>query len=758
MKAFTKWVIRHRIAVVLVILTITGFFAAQMPKMTIDNSIDNMLPADHPAKQLYDKVSGTFGNSDILVVAMKSDSLFSPQPLQQIYSLTDSLSLLKGVQEVRSLSSAKHMQGIDGGLQVQELMPSPPDDPDKISAFRSRVQDNPVYTGTIISRDQNYTGFVIRLQEDAADETVYRSVNRLVEAQPNPEDFSIAGAPAVNTVMADSMQRDVSRLMPFVILLVLISLYFSFRSLQGVLLPLLTVLISVIWALGLMAFLGIPMAMVSTILPVLLIAIGSAYGIHAVNGYYEDLLGEFEQEEAIVQALSHVGKAIIMTGLTTIVGFGALATSPVTQVRQFGLFTSFGIATALLLSLTLIPAMLKTMAVPAKVEAVDGEDSHTLLDRWLIALARFTLRHKKFIVALGAGLFLLSIAGLPRLMVETNTLRFFKPESEIRQSTEVINDYFGGSENLSLYVKGDIKDPRVLRSMQEVQEYAESLDHVGFSISIADYIAEINKALNDNAPADRKIPDTRNAVAQEILLYTMSGDPSDFEQVVDYDYRQANISIRMESISSRELGSLVEKIETYAADAAGTDVSMEVTGSSYLFKVLTDLLVRGQIWSLITSLALVWIIIALIFRSVAAGGFSIIPLTLTIVMNFGIMGWFRIPLDTATTMLASMAIGIGVDYSIHFLSRYRLEYRRTGDHADAAITTTRTTGKAICFNAVAVTAGFLVLLFSSFQPIQILGALTAFTMVTASIGALTILPAALSGFKPQFLTNNDTTN
>jgi predicted RND superfamily exporter protein len=373
------------------------------------------------------------------------------------------------------------------------------------------------------------------------------------------------------------------------------------------------------------------------------------------------------------------------------------------------------------------------------------------LEPLLADWARFIVRHKGKVVILGGAFFVLSVIGFPRLVVETNTLRFFKPQSEIRKTTEVINDNFGGSENLSILIQGDIKRPDALNQILDIQQYAENLKHVGYSVSIGDYVAEINKALNENNPAFRQIPDTREAVAQEILLYEMSGDPSDFKNVVDYDYREANVTVRMESISSRELGEVVEKIEAYAKSKTEAGITANVTGSSYLFKVLTDLLVKGQILNIISSLAAVWLIVALIFRSVGAGGYSIIPLSLTIGLNFGLMGWLNIPLDTATTMLASMAIGIGIDYSIHFLSRYRLEVQRTRDYAIAAIETTRSSGKAILYNAAAVTMGFIVLLFSSFRPIQVLGALTALTMVTSALGALSVLPAVLNIVKPKFL-------
>lgn len=751
MKTIAKWVTKYNKLWILLVFLVTGFFAYQMPNMTIDNSIDNMLPADHPAKQLYDKVDENFGGSDILVVALHNDSLFTQPALQQIYDLSYDFQMVDGVDDVMSMATGKEMTGTEWGLEVSDLMAEVPSSPEEIADYRQTVLNNEMYQGTIISENGDYAGFVIQLLSDAEDETVYRGVQEVIAGESNTEAFSIAGAPAVNTEMTTSMKHDLTTLFPFVILLVLLSLYISFRSLQGVILPIVTVLISVIWTLGFMALLQIPMAMISTTLPVLLIAIGSAYGIHAINGYYESLLEAHDKQDALILAMTHVGKAILMAGLTTIVGFGSLATSQVSQVKQFGLFTAFGVASALVLSIIFIPAVLMWMKVPNGREADPEEEQDTWLTRMLTGLGEFTIRHSKALVVTGVVLLLLSVAGFPKLVVETNTLRFFKPESDIRQATEVINDHFGGSENLSILVEGDIKHPDVLHRMLDIQEYAEGLNHVGYSISIADYVAEINKALNENNPEYRTIPATRDAVAQELLLYEMSGDPSDFEQVVDYDYRLANVSIRMESVSSSQLGTIVDDIEGYAVEDTLSDFQAEVTGSSYLFKVLTDLLVNGQIWSLITSLGLVWLIIALIFRSFSAGGYSIIPLSLTIAINFGLMGWFNIPLDTATTMLASMAIGIGVDYTIHFLSRYREEVRRTGDYAQAGLITTRTTGKAIVFNAVAVTMGFIVLLFSSFRPIQTLGALTALTMVTSALGALTVLPAVLNIVKPKFL-------
>jgi len=292
-------------------------------------------------------------------------------------------------------------------------------------------------------------------------------------------------------------------------------------------------------------------------------------------------------------------------------------------------------------------------------------------------------------------------------------------------------------------INGDIKSPDVLNGMLDFQDWAKTLPEVGYTASVADYVTRINEALHDNDPIERVIPQTRNAVAQEILLYEMSSDPSDFARVVNYNYEQARIVLRMESMSSSELGTLVQQVEAEANDNANGQFEVGITGSSYLFKVLTDLLVNGQILSLLVSLFGVALVVGMIFRSVRFGLLSMIPLGFTITLNFGIMGWLNIPLDTATTMLASIAIGIGVDYTVHFLSKYRRELRAGRTSHGAVGETIQTTGRAISYNVMAVAAGFAVLLFSSFGPIATLGALVALSMGISGLAALTLLPAAL---------------
>ena len=726
---------------ILLILSVTLFFGFWIPGLEIDNSVDDMLPSSHPAKKLYDQVTETFGGTDTIIVAYRNDDIFSERTLNRVNKLTGQFSRVEGVKDVRSIGSAKELKGSEGMLEVSDLVPDSGVSTAEIQEIQDYVQNSPILQGTVISNDEKYAGFLIELTKKASDSAVYSDLNEIIEREENPENFYLAGGPAVNAQMTSSMKSDIVTLVPIVVGVLALILYLSMRTAGGVYIPLSVVILSTIWTLGLMALTGTEMSMISTTLPVMLIAIGVADAIHILNDYYHRLQKGEKLNQAIDTVIKHIGTAIVLTSITTAIGFLSLTTSPVSQVKEFGVFIGFGVIAALIISITWIPAFLSLTdhAEGKRTEKETGKEGSKLL----ADLGRFVVEHKEAMLIV--GILILGVAGYgaTQLTVETNTLRFFRPDSEIRDATEVIDQSFGGSENLSIVINGDIKDPEVLKKTLQLQKSLEDMKEIGYSTSIANLVAEINKALHGNDLAYRRIPDSRNAVAQELLLYEMSGDPSDLEGLVNYDYDKARINVRMNSVSSSKLAEIINRAEEEAKKIAGDTFEVQVTGSSYLFKVLTDLLVRGQIISLSIALVAVAIIVGLIFHSVKFGLLSMIPLGFTIGANFGLMGLLGIPLDNATTMLASIAIGIGVDYTIHFVSRYRLEVERGAKPQIAVIGATRTTGQAIFYNAAAVAAGFAVLLASSFTPIATLGALVALTMILSAGSALTLLPAGL---------------
>ncbi len=725
---------------IIAVLLVTLFFGFWIPSLEIDNSVDDMLPSSHPAKELYDEVTETFGGTDTIIVAYRDDDIFSQETLSKINELTKQFGQVEGVDEVQSIANAKKLEGSGGSLSVSDIIPESGVNPEQIPEIEEYVTNSRTLKGTVLSSDGKYAGFMVELSEEASDSSVNSDLKEIINEEKDPENFYVAGGPAVNAEMTSSMQNDLVTLIPIVVGVLALVLYLTLRTAGGVYIPLSVVLLSTIWTLGFMALTGTEMSMISTTLPVMLIAIGVADAIHILNDYYHRLGEGVKLDKAIDTVIKHIGTAIVLTSVTTAVGFLSLVTSPVSQVGEFGLFIGFGVIVALIISVTWIPALLSLTSHAKGKREGSGEEEHGKQGSEILAnLGEFVVGHKTLILVVGVLILGVAAYGATLLTVETNTLRFFRPNSDIRESTDVIDESFGGSENLSVVVNGDIKDPEVLNGILELQEQLGEIEEVGYSMSIANLITEINNALT----GEKGIPETKNGVSQEILLYEMSGNSSDFEQLVNYDYDKARINVRMSSVSSSKLAEVIDKAESEAGEIAGEKFDVQVTGSSYLFKVLTDLLVKGQVISLSIALIAVAVIVGLIFLSVRFGLLSMIPLGFTIGVNFGLMGLLGIPLDNATTMLASIAIGIGIDYTIHFISRYRLEIEEGESPESAVIGATRTTGQAISFNAIAVAIGFGVLLASSFTPIATLGALVALTMVLSAGSALTLLPAAL---------------
>ena len=319
----------------------------------------------------------------------------------------------------------------------------------------------------------------------------------------------------------------------------------------------------------------------------------------------------------------------------------------------------------------------------------------------------------------------------------------------------ILNEKFGGTNTLNIIVEGenrnDIKAPDMLRAIERLQTELGRMDEVGATLSIADYMKRMNLVMNENKKEYSRIPDTREAVAQYLLLYSMSGDPDDFDDVVDYDYRQANMRIRVNSDHSTVLRKVIGDARSDAARIfAGLPAKINLAGPMMTSNTFMDLIIRGQVLSILAAIAMVFLITSIMFGSAAAGAFCTLPVAMATMLNFSLMGATDIPLGVTTALLSGMGIGIGVDYAIHFVARYRRLSKTHIDRKKRIQATLGTAGRAIFFNAVVVVAGFLVLMISNFPPSRWLSALVSVNMVSSFLGAVMVLPACLAVFKPKF--------
>ncbi|TDX51950.1 MMPL family transporter [Orenia marismortui] len=896
-------IFNHSKLIIIIIFIITAFFAFQLPKIKINNEVDIFLPENHPSRIAKDKMEDIYGSSEAMVIAInvKKGTILDKNNITMIQNLTEELEDIENVDEVTSLTNADYIDGTAEGMEVSPLAEDPQQTDSELLDIKRKLISWNLYKGNLYNEDFKASQIMIKLEPDieiTAKEKIYFDVKDILKGYERENiDFYLAGSPAVTVLMGNNMEGDLARLIPFVILVVLISLYLSFKNVSGVVLPTMTVVISTIWALGIMAMLGINLTMVSTVIPVLLVAVGSAYGIHIISHYYDEIKAnmneDFNEEvhhKIVLYTVKKVGKAVVLAGVTTIVGFGSLATSSIMPIKNFGIFTAVGVATALVVAILLIPAIL--IVRHKKVKYNNSRDEEGTLTKILIALYHYFSEKRVRILVLTFVTIIISVMGTSKIVIDNILVEMFKEKTEIRQADKFANNNLNGTNVLNVLIKGkeegSLTNPEILKEMDELGVYLKhNFNEVGKVTSFADFIKRMNKVMNypqeelvskdqaevsnlakestssfgeettsdfgkettsnfgeettssfgqettsdfgeettssfgqeDNfsqatkvqqleikEPSKQKISERdlvvllnqaiikakrlnltaeelvelvnkelnykgeayneipydpskypvekreglKNLISQYLLLYSGSLDDLINDQL---EPSKARMMIQMKTASNITTKKVKRAIIDYANRNFPEGYEVSIAGTADMSLAVNNLIVSSQIKSILLSLIVVFIIVAISYRSLIAGIFGIVPLSISLLINFGLMGFLGIKLDIGTAMVASIAIGIGVDYTIHFLSTYNHERIKTDNLEVVTKKTLLSSGKAIIFNAVSVAAGFAVLLFSNFNPLVNLGLLVSITMVTSSVASMTVLPVLLNIFKPKFISN-----
>ncbi len=780
MKRLLRFSVYHPAWTIGLLVGVTLALGWQMRKLRIDPDITKSLPKDIPAKRLYDRMGEIFPTKDFIMVLYRSDSLFSPTALRQLDELTDRFEDFPEVYTVISPTNVKVIRSNENGLEVREAMEEVPRTPEELSAFRQKLFANPIFIRHLISRDEKAAAILLFLHKDVDDKEFAGRLIPFLESynREHGTRLAAAGRPIVNFYISEGVARDMRVFFNAGILLMLILLVVIFRSLRGVFIPITVVLSSVVWTLGFMALVGAPMSHATGMLPILLMAIGIADSIHILTHYYQNAAQADDRKTLALQTLQELWRPVVMTSLTTMVGFLALNTSHHDELMKLGIFTAFGVAVAMLWSLTFVPATLGMLKIKTRAgwRREDAPLSRLMENYGMGLIARQNL--------LSSGIALvvvLAVFGFLRLHVESSSVRQFPKDHPLRQVLEYVNEHFAGVQTFQIIVEGDapgaVKDPAVLAKMDSLAQYARTLPHVSSVQSLADFIKLLNRAMHGDDPAYERLPapmetetevvyEARNGrsvpvkrtftvsgrelVAQYLQLYEMSARPDEFAQYVDFDYQNAKITVFLNDDRGSVLDAVDRNIRAFIARHFG-DLRADVTGMAKLLLVVRQMVVRGQMLSIAASLLLVWLLTALMFRSPVLGVYNTLPLFFGIFLNFAIMGWFNIPLNVETMVTSSVAIGVGIDYAIHFVHRFRRSVQNGIDFQTAVGQTMRTAGVAILFNSITVAAGFALMALSAFKGVRYMGMLLALTMITTCFGALTIIPVLFVRFRPAAL-------
>ncbi|HEC78402.1 MAG TPA: RND family transporter [candidate division WOR-3 bacterium] len=739
MKYIVDFVIKYNKWVIVVTLCVTAVFGYFLKDIRINPDITSYLPEDEEVVRLFNYVGEEYGGNLLAMVVIETDDLFNRETIKQISELTSELLLLDGVSSVTSLSNILDIRAGDEGIEIRPLIDEYdlPTTVEELKRLKKYVLSKNIYRGSLVSDDAQATLIVCRLQGDADEVETARAIKEVVREKELKEKIYFGGLPFLMLDINNIVVKDLLFLLPLVGLLIIFALFISFRTVRGVVFPLISVLMSCVWTIGLMSLLKIPLTIITNIIPIILFAVGSAYSIHVISKLSEqDQISGVTPEDYYKERLKSVILPVALAASTTIIGFlSFILGSYLNMIKEFGIFAGVGIFSSFIISVTFIPAALSVLKRSDAAGHLKDEKQKLLIRK--NRLTEMIIKRPLPFILFGIIFVVASLFGIPRIQREVDLLDYFKKGTAIRSSEEVIKQKFGGSMPIQILVKGEIQSPEVLKAMKEMERFLDAQDGVHNIQSVADLIEEMSYVIGEG----RKIPDTRAKVTN--LWFLLEGEEI-MAQLVDPEYTEAVIQATLGSgLEIHKVKRLVEALDGYIKEKNSPFCSFEQTGMPLVHLKLDESIRKSQLQSLAIAAISIFILLLFLLRSLSGGLIGLIPIGFSLSVVFGAMGYFNIPLDIATVLVGSICIGIGVDYSIHFLARYRLEFRKKKEVNAAVLKTLQTTGKAIVINVLTVTIGFLVLLFANLIPLQRFGVLIAVTMLGSGFGAVVIIPAVI---------------
>ena len=739
MQRLANTIIKLRSVIIVLVIALTLILGYQIKNLSINSDVISSLPDDDPYASLLKKIGEEFGGNKIGMVILEAEDIFTTEVLEHVRRVTDTLNLMKGISTVTSITNIISITSGEYGLEVASLVDEYdlPESREALDALREKVYAKDMYKGSIVSEDGTATVVIFSLLDGAEVEAVARAVKRKVNAMDLPENVYFAGSPMIVTAVSDLISADLYLLIPIAFAVIALTLFLGFRTKRGVIMPLMTAAIAIVWTMGTMSLLGFQLTMVSNNIPIILLAVGSAYTIHVVNRIAQ--VKEKDKEKILVTALTYIFIPVVLAGVTTVIGFISFVFgSYLEMIRDFGLFTALGTFFSIILSLFFVPAVIYNLRIRHDgivYEAVILKKSY-LSEKYLIPLKNLLFKHPKYILATWGIFLLVSIVSIFFIQRSVDVKEYFKKGNPARVAEEIMEAKFGGSSPVFVLFEGDMQSPEVLKTMAQCEEYMQQSPDILNTQSVAGLILDLAEGFGEG----RRIPDEKFIIEQ--LWFMIDGNEM-LDRFVNEDLDEGVIISKFISPDNKAKQEFAEYMKAFVRENSTENCRISFTGMPFIDVTMDKSLLRSQMMSLTIAVIFAIIIVGLILRSFMRGIFATVPMISAITILFGVMGITGIPLNIATVLVASVALGIGIDYSIHVITNFTHMIDRGGDIYHAIEDTILISGKAIMINVASVTAGFLVLLFSEMVPLQYFGLLIGLSMIASSQAAMILLPVML---------------
>ncbi|MEX0821191.1 MAG: MMPL family transporter [Rhodothermales bacterium] len=750
------WILDHPRPIWTAIAVVTVFTGLLMGRLEIDHTAGNFVSEEDEFVRVFEETTEVFGRSEtILYVVFHDVHPIDSTFLHRLDTLTSHVQRLQGVESVLSLANVPHLRRDNGSLHTETLYQ--PDLSD--AALRLRFDQEPFLNGILLSEDRSATLMMVRIDPvfNASRERIdlVHRVHDAAEAMPGRA--ALAGFPYLRSQYAERVTREAPLFTVLALLISLLFLFITFRARRAVVVPTIIVLLGIVWTFGLMGLFGHKLNLVTAVLPALIVIIGMANAIHLSTKFFDQFSVTQDRREAIVEMVRTVGLATFLTALTTAVGFAVLLLSGNRILMGFGAFAAMGIMLLYVLSITIIPLTYSRMRPPRA--NVSSLATHDRFGDYFDAKARLMKRRGGTVIVVAAALAVLAVVGATRISTDIFVFADFYEDDPLRQDLAVFEEHFGGVLPMEVVVESDregrFKTLAPMRRIEALQDTFSTFDAVGTSLSAVDLVKMGNQAYFGGHPGAYRLPASYELPFLQEALGRFIGQEADTTLLsnlpifVDSTFSMTRIYLGVSDIGTERMNELADSVATIAESAfSGDEYTVYVTGTAVMSTRSGESLVHNLIVSLTVALMIISVLMAFLFRSIPLTFISLAPNIIPLLLVGGAMGYAGITLKPSTALIFSLAFGIAVDDTIHFLAKFRI-HRDEGDARDEAIRKTlRETGKAILFTSLILMSGFLVFTLSSFGGTVTMGALTALTLGVALVANLFLLPALLFRYGP----------
>ncbi|MFH1360239.1 MAG: MMPL family transporter [Candidatus Omnitrophota bacterium] len=747
-----------------IIAALTGLLVllalAQYPRIKVDTDPENMLPADAPVRVFHHETKREFALYDLIVLGVVNNThplgVFNVRTLTHIYDITEEIKKIKGVirPEIIALSTKDNVEQAElGSVRFNWLMQQPPKNADEALKIRDKAMDNPMFAGSVVSQDGRAIAIYIPIEKKDLSYEIAQDIKDIVRKYPGDEKYHITGLPVAEDQFGVEMFKQMAISAPLAGLVIFLLMWFFFRSATLIVAPMLLAVATVLITMGLLIGFGFPVHIMSSMIPIFLMPIAVLDSVHILSEFFDKYQRFKDKKKTILFVMDELFMPMLFTSLTSMAGFFSLSFAPIPPVQIFGIYVALGVGIAWILTMSFIPAFV--MFIPENSLRNFGSKGHeekfSLIDRFLVTMRTIAVEKSKMVLSITVILIALSVYGISHIQVNDNPVRWFEANHPIRVADRVLNQHFSGTYTAYLVLEAKdgeseiFLEPAMLSYVENLQKQLVQSDLAGKSLSLADIVKKIYYELLGGDKINDVIPPTKAAVAQCFISFENSHKPDDLWHLTTPDYSKANLWVQLKSGDNKDMSQVAQFVARYLKNNPPPyEIKTDWAGLTYINMIWQDEMVVGMLKNFLGSFIIVLFMMLFLFRSPIKALVSMVPLTVTILFIYSLLGFLGKDYDMPVAVLSALTLGLSIDFAIHFIQR-AIEVNDEEKSWDK--TATRMfggPGRAIVRNALVVAIGFLPLLAAPLVPYKTVGFFMFAIMAFSSIATLLILPAIIS--------------